>query len=199
MAKFVVTISREYGSGGHLIGSELATDLGVECYDRNLVELAAQESGFSTEMVDEMAKRPTDSFLYSPYIIPGALPLADQVFLAQSRVIQDLVREKSCVIIGRCANYVLREDPQCLNVFIHAPLESRVRTVREVYAEKQLDLASFITKKDKERAAYYNFFTPGEWGDRRNYHLSLDSSIGFTRTARVLKKYLEEFLGEKPQ
>jgi cytidylate kinase len=193
LKKIAVTIAREYGSGGRLIGRELASELGFAFYDKELISLAAKECGLHEEFVETIESRKMSGFLYNIYMTYHELPIPEQVFIVQSNVIRDIAEKESCVIIGRCADYVLSEMKGCVRVFIYAPVESRVKRVRDEYHEGEGELAGYIRKQDKDRAAYYNFFTQRKWGRTQNYNLCLDSGIGISASVRLLKKYVEEF------
>jgi cytidylate kinase len=196
---FAVTIAREYGSGGRLIGRELAEELGVAFYDREIIALASQESGLHEDFIQTMEQKKASGFFYNLFMHYQELPIPEQVFLAQSNVIKALAEKGSCVIIGRCADYVLAEAKNCIRVFVHAPIETRVRNVRDKYHEGQGDLEEYIRKQDKGRAAYYDFFTQSKWGKAQNYSLCIDSSIGIPASVRILKNYVLEFLKGKEQ
>ena len=129
MKKFVITVSREYGSGGRRIGRLVAEKLGVNFYDGELLSLVAKESGYTEEFVRQNDQKKTQSLLYHLYIGSQILPASDMIFIAQSRVIKDLYAKESCVIVGRCADYILRGKENVINIFVHAPLESRVARV----------------------------------------------------------------------
>lgn len=193
MDKYTITIGREYGSGGRLIGRQLAQELGIAFYDRELIVMAAQESGFDEEFVQQMEQKRTISFISNLYLIGYELPVSEQIFLAQSKVIQKVAEESSCVIVGRCADYVLRDKPNCIRIFIHAPMEERIKRVREVYGEDKPNLEDYIRKQDKNRAAYYNYYTQNKWGRAQNYHLCIDSSIGIPASVRIIKELVTEF------
>ena len=193
MDKYTITIGREYGSGGRLIGRQLAQELGIAFYDRELIVMAARESGFDEEFVRQMEQKRTINFIGNLYLIGYELPVSEQIFLAQSKVIQKVAEEGSCVIVGRCADYVLRDKPNCIRVFIHAPIEERIKRVREVYGEDHPNLEDFIRKQDKNRAAYYNYYTHNKWGRAQNYHLCLDSSIGIDASVRMIKELVTEY------
>jgi cytidylate kinase len=197
MKKIAVTIAREYGSGGRLIGSKLASELGFAFYDRELVALAARECGFHEDFVENAENRRASGFIYNMYMTYHELPIPEQVFIAQSNVIKKIAERESCVIIGRCADYVLSEMPYCARVFIHAPIDWRVKIVRDEYHEGEGELPGFIRKQDKDRASYYNFFTQQKWGRAQNYHLCLDSSVGIDPSVRMLKQFVEEFAGSE--
>ncbi|MDR1020865.1 MAG: cytidylate kinase-like family protein [Synergistaceae bacterium] len=193
MRDFIVTIAREYGSGGRLIGRELARDLGVSFYDKEVIALAAKECGLHEDFIQTMEQKKASGFFYNLYMQNQELPIPEQVFLAQSSAIKSLAGKGSCVIIGRCADYVLDDMKNCVRVFIYAPIEARVRTVRDEYREGQGDVEAYIRKQDKGRASYYNFFTQQKWGRAQNYNLCIDSGIGIQASVRVIKNYVHEF------
>lgn len=198
MKHMIITIAREYGSGGRLIGQRLAEELNMPFYDKKLITLAAQESGFAEDFVAKTEQKKTFSFFYNLYMTSNELPAAEQVFLAQSQVIRKIAQEGSCVIVGRCADYILREFDNCLRVFVHAPLEWRIQCVRDIYHENVDNYADYLQKQDKNRAGYYNYFTQNKWGKAQNYHLSIDSSIGIPPTVQVLKQMAAVFFkGER--
>jgi cytidylate kinase len=198
MKPVIITIAREYGSGGRLIGRQLARELNISFYDKELITLAAQESGFAEDFIEKMEQKKTVNFLYNLYMTSQELPLAEQVFLAQSKAIQKIAQKESCVIVGRCADYVLRELDNCLRIFIHAPLEWRIKCVRDEYRESVANYADYLQKQDKNRAGYYYYFTQNKWGKAQNYHLSIDSSIGIAVVVRVLKELAAAFVeGER--
>jgi cytidylate kinase len=193
MKKITVTIAREYGSGGRLIGRRLAYELGFAFYDKELITLSAKECGLHEGFVEMIENRKMSGFLYNVYMTYHELPIPEQVFIAQSNVIKDISERESCVIIGRCADYVLAEEKRCVRIFVHAPMEWRIKLVRDEYHEGTGELSGYIRKQDKDRASYYNFFTQQKWGRAQNYNLCLDSSIGISASARLLKNYVEEF------
>jgi len=193
MDKFTVTIAREYGSGGRLIGQQLAKELGIAFYDRELIALAAKESGLAEEFVQKMEYKRTISFVNTLYMTGYELPVSEKIFLAQCKVIRQIAEEGSCVIVGRCADYVLRDKPNCIRVFVHAPIEERIKRIREVYGEEHPNLEDYIRKQDKNRASYYNYYTYGKWGKAQNYHLCIDSSIGIPASVRIIKELVTEY------
>lgn len=188
MERFVVTIAREYGSGGRIIGERLAKALNVPFYDKDIISLTARESGFAEATVEEAEHTKTKSFLYGLSMTTRELPVNDQVFIAQSQVIREISRKQACVIVGRCADYVLRDDEQCVRVFIHAPLQQRVRRVRDQYQVQETNPENHVLKQDKERTAYYEYFTQQKWGKAQNYHLSIDSSVGLDTSVHLIRE-----------
>lgn len=193
MDNYTVTIGREYGSGGRLIGQKLAEELDIAFYDRELIALAARESGFAEEFVQQMEYKRTISFINNLYMTGYELPASEQIFLAQCKVIQRVSEEGSCVIVGRCADYVLRDKPNCIRIFIHAPFEERVKRIREEYGEVHPNIEDFIRKQDKTRSTYYNYYTHKYWGKAQNYHLCIDSSIGVSASVRLIKELVTEY------
>ncbi len=186
MNHVVFTIGREFGSGGKAVGELLAKRLGIKCYDKELLKLAAKESGFCQDIFEHQDEKPTSSFLYSlvmdTYSISGYssapfldMPLNHKVFLAQFETIKKIASEESCVIVGRCADYALAECKTCINVFIHADMDDRIRVVMERDGLSENKSKDLIQKTDKQRASYYNYYTSKKWGDCKSYHLSLDS------------------------
>ena len=191
----VITISREYGSGGRAIGERVAKELGVPFYDKQLILMAAKESGLSEEYIKKTEQMKSTSFLYGLYMGAQQLPMNDQIFLVQSKIIRQIAEEGPCVIVGRCADYVLRERKDLLNVFIHAPLEYRAQRAREVYEKQAGNMEDFVKKKDKKRASFYNYFSQNKWGDARHYHLAISSEYGVDFAVSVIKHAAESFPG----
>ena len=197
MNHIVITIGREYGSGGRLIAQRLSEELGITFYDKQLISEVAKQTGFSENFVrDAEHQRPTNSFLYDLYCAVQAPSVPDQVFIAQARVIKEAAARESCVIVGRCADYILRDEVHCLRTFVYAPLEQRVRRAREEYGVQETDLERFVQKQDKARASYYNYFSTGRWGDSREYDLCVNSRIGIDGAVEVIKSAARQLAGE---
>ena len=200
---FIITIGREFGSGGLEIGKKVAEKLGVKCYDKELLKIAAKESGFCQEIFEHQDEKPTNSFLYSlvmdTYSISGYssapfldMPLNHKVFLAQFETIKKIAERESCVIVGRCADYALSESEHCINVFIHADKDFKVKRVCEELKLPENKAKDAIQKNDKQRASYYNYYTSKKWGDSRSYNLTLDSSqLGIDRCVDLILSYKE--------
>jgi len=197
MAYPIITIAREYGSGGRLIGVKLAEDLGIPFYDKNLILLAAKDSGLDVDFVRRSEHKRTGSFFYDIFMDSNTLPISDQVFLSQAKVIHQLAENGPCVIVGRCADYVLRDRSDCMNIFIHAPLSQRMRRVKEEYLESSPDIAAYIHKQDKDRASYYSYYTQYMWGDTHRYHLSVNSTMGIPTAVALLKLLASSFGGSE--
>ncbi len=205
--KKIITISREYGSGGRLIGKLVSENLGYSFYDREIIDMAAQESGLSPDFIKKTEQNLSSGFLYNlllgtsysssngtPSSLNGnqMLPLADQVFNAERKVILDLAKKGSCVIVGRCADYILNtseeiDSKELLNVFIYGDLEEKLKRIEELYKEPEQAAKKTIQQIDKRRANHYNTFTEATWGDRKNYDLMINSSTaGIEETARII-------------
>ncbi|WP_418780046.1 AAA family ATPase [Intestinimonas sp.] len=194
MAHTVITVGREYGSGGRLIAQKAAEALGIPFFDRSIINMAAEETGLSADFIRRTEQQKTSSFLYNLYMSTQSLPVNDQVFIAQSEVIRRVAAEGPCIIVGRCADYVLRNqsDVDALNLFIHAPMEERIRRVRDEYKVQAPDLRLYILKQDKNRAAYYEHFTDGQWGKAQNYHLAVSSGLGLETIVRLLTDLMRD-------
>ena len=194
--RHIITIGREMGSGGRTIGREVAKTLGVPYYDRELIDEAAKESGLSPDFIEKNDQEITSSFLYNlamgntygmlGLVGSGALPLTMQVFLAQQKVIERFAASP-CVIVGRCADFILRERSDVFKVFIYAPMDVRVRRAVEEYGHPEAKAREILQKSDKGRARHYANFTDWEWGDRGHYDLLLNSgSIGLSAAADMI-------------
>lgn len=180
--KKLITISREFGSGGRLIGQKLADKLGVPYYDKLLLDRIAEESGFSKEMMEDAEKKAKNSFLYSLASAMGAgesgpesLSLNERFFLAQFDTIRNIASEGSCVIVGRCADYVLRGMPEATNVFVYAEEADKIKRAVEQYGVPENEVKKLMKDTDKARANYYVYHTGRKWGEPVNYNLSIDS------------------------
>ncbi len=196
MANKIITVSRQYGSGGREVGQKLAEALGVEFFDNKLLETAAENSGIHHSHFVENDEKRSNSFLYllSTTYSQGGVPFDDTLFFAQLEAIQKIASEQSCVIIGRCADYALRDFSNVLNVFISAPFEARVKRAVEVYGIAEKHAADYVKRIDKQRTSYYNYYADKRWGQPQNYQICLDSSaLGIDKTAEFLKSFAEEF------
>lgn len=191
MKKTVITISREYGSGGRVIGKKIAEALGINFYDGELLSLVAKESGYTVDFVRQNDQKRTQSLLYHLYMGSQILPASDMIFIAQSKVIKDLQEKESCVIVGRCADYILRGRDDVINIFIHAPLISRAERVKNEYGEKADNYKNYVQKQDKSRIAYYNYFADDAWGKAQTYDLSINSDIGVDNAVKLIVDYIK--------
>ena len=199
---FVITIGREFGSGGREIGMALAKKLGVKCYDKELLAIAAKESGLSEDILNSLDERPTNSFLYSLVMDTYAMgystssyvdmPLNQKAFMAQYDTIKNLAEQESCVIVGRCADYALKDRDDCYTVFIKASMDEKIKRISKKYDLSEDKAKDLIVKNNKKRANYYNFYANRKWGDSRTYDLCLDSGVlGIDKTVELLVSYIE--------
>ncbi len=182
----IITISREYGSGGREIGQSLAARLGFSFYDKNVAELSAVQSGLSADFILKSEDDVPGSLSYRSYLAGNNIPLPDRIFMAQSDVIRRLAVQGPCVIVGRCADYVLRDFPGCFHLFVHAPLEERVRRVMQRNGCTEAQAEELIRTTDRNRAAYHDHYAQGRWGYASNYRFSIDSSVGIDRTVDII-------------
>jgi len=198
-SNYTITIGRQFGSCGKSIGQRLAEELGIAFYDKELITLASRESGLCPEFFEKADERnsrnllhtfamgfPFGSFQYSDVLSN------DRLFQIQSDVIRKLAEEHSCVLVGRCADYILRDKTNCFNVFIHAPLANRIRTVQERDGISEQAARELVLKMDKTRPSYYNYYTDKTWGMASSYHLSVDSSLlGIEGTVDIIYKLVK--------
>ncbi len=204
----VITIGRQFGSGGREIGEKLAARYDIKFYDKELLKRAAKDSGICPELFENNDEKPTSSFLYnlvtdtyafgysSPYV---EMPLSHKVFLAQFDTIKKIASEGPCVIVGRCADYALGEFTNTLSLFINAPLEDRIERIRSKYKEENdlSKLKDMIIKNDKARANYYNYYSSKKWGRADSYDLCINSSIlGIDGSVDMIADFIDRF-GEK--
>ena len=186
MAHTVITIGRQFGSGGRIVAQRVADSLHIPFYDKAVIDLAAKETGLSEAFIRQAEQKKTSSFLYNLYMSAHNLPVTDQVFIAESEVIRRVAGEGPCVIVGRCADYVLQRQEGVLNIFLHAPLDERIFRTRETYQVDASDLRSYVLKQDKGRAAYYEHFTNRVWGQAEHFHLAVNSTIGLDAVADLI-------------
>ncbi len=182
----VITIGRQCGSGGKKIGETVAQRLGVKCYDKELLTLAAKNSGLCEELFETHDEKPTSSFLYSLVMDTYSMgysnsaymdmPLNHKIFLAQFDTIKKLADEESCVIVGRCADYALAEYPNVVSVFVTGNDEERIEYLKQLYKVETAKAKDIMVKTDKKRASYYNYYSSKKWGDSRSYDLCINSS-----------------------
>lgn len=200
--KKVITISRQYGSGGREIGAKLAKELRIPFYDNELITRAAKESGFAEAAFHNAESKASNSLLYSIAMGMNSygnqelgfshLSLDDRIYLAQSDVIRKVAAEGPCVIVGRCADYILKEMENVINIFICADLAFRVERAIRIDHMAENKIEDNILKIDKRRANYYNYHASEKWGRAENYHLSLkSSSIGIDGCVELIKRYVE--------
>ncbi|MBS1372274.1 MAG: cytidylate kinase-like family protein [Lentisphaeria bacterium] len=191
----IITISREFGSGGRTIGKLVAERLGIACYDRELVAKIAKESGLAEQFILENGEyaESANAFLFNwalgTGLDGGVLPISDQLYIIQHNIIRGLAEKEPCVIVGRCADYILRERADCLNIFIHADMEFRINQITRHYGETQARPEKFLRDRDKKRQTYYRHYTGRQWGALPNYQMTLESSaLGIEACAELIVK-----------
>ena len=219
MAKKIITITRQYGSGGREIGETLAKRLGVSFWDNKLLDVAAKDSGIHKTHFEESDERRTNSFLYllSTTYGQGGVPFDDALFFAQLNAIQKIASKESCLIIGRggghgppglnkmkssliigrCADYALRDFNNVVNIYITAPLEDRINRAINAYGIGEKHAAEYVKRMDKQRISYYNYYTDKRWGVPENYELCLDSSaLGIEGSVDLLEDFIKKYFKE---
>ncbi|MBQ8001735.1 MAG: cytidylate kinase-like family protein [Ruminococcus sp.] len=200
--KCIITIGRQFGSGGREIGKALAESLGIPYYDKELISLAAKESGMDAEVFQNVDERATNSLLYSlsmglysfgnKFSATGDLPVNDRLYILQHQIIKKLADEGPCVIVGRCADYVLKDRDDCINIFIHADMEYRKQRAIDIHGVSKHKAEQIVNKTDKIRANYYSFYSGQKWGVAQNYHLCIDSSkLGADKAVMLIRAYLD--------
>ena len=178
MSKRIITISREFGSGGRTIGKMVAEKLGIAFYDKELIEKIAEETGFSKKFIEEYGEHAPGTNVFSYSFLgrdANGVSMQDKIWMQQRKLILDLAEKEPCVIVGRCADYILRDRTDCLNVFIHASTEKKVERIIKLYGETADKPEKRLADKDKKRRVNYRYYTDREWGVAQNYHLCLDS------------------------
>ncbi len=204
--KYVINIGRQLGSGGKEIGEKLAARLGIGFYDKELINLASEESGLCREFFERADEKASQSLVSGffgmrfPFVSDGSIPYGnclsnDALFKVQSDVIRRLADEHSCLFLGRCADYILREHPRAVNVFISASLDDRVRRLCTHLNISVEEAKGFIQKGDKRRAEYYNYYSYKTWGAASTYHLCIDSSVlGVDATVDFIETFVRQKL-----
>ena len=202
--KTVITIGRQFGSGGREIGEKLAKSYDIGYYDRELLARAAKESGFCEEILMNHDERPTNSFLYNLVIDTYSfgynsssfvdMPISQKVFLAQFDTIKKIAEEGPCVIVGRCADYALENRDNVINLFIYADEDFKVNRIMKLYDLDAGKARDMIAKKDKQRQSYYNYYTNRKWGRASSYDLCINSSVlGIDGSVKLIKQFVEDF------
>lgn len=194
--KKIITISREFGSGGRSIGRAVAEQLGYKFYDRELIEKIAEETGLSKDFIEKNGEHSHGTNIFS-YAFVGRTAtgqsMEDYLWKKQREIILKLAEEGNCVIVGRCADYILRDRKDCLNVFIHAEEKSRMERIVNLYGETDQKPEKRLRAKDKTRMANYKYYTERDWGASKNYHISLSSSeLGLERCEDMIINLAKE-------
>ena len=179
--KVIVTISREYGSGGRIIGSKVAEKLGIPFYDRIIIELSAEKSGLAVSFVENTEQKIKNKFLHN--------------LAFGGEIIRNLAEEGSCVIVGRCADYVLKKRDDVINIFVYSDLEHKTQRAIAEYGIEPDKAAAEVQKTDKYRANHYNYYTEQTWGDKNNYHLCLNSGfLGVDNTVDIIVDAVKDYM-----
>lgn len=207
MKKIVFTIARQYGSGGKTVGKMLAEELGIPFYSEEILQMASDDSGIRIELFNQADEKLRNNPLFSSQtriyngglITPdkGDFVSADNLFNYQAKIIKELAEKDSCVIVGRCADYVLKDRKDVMSVYVHAPMDYCIARGMERNSMDEAEMEKFIIKTDKYRGNFYHYYTGRSWYDARNYDLCLDSSkLGFAKCVEAIKAYAKERFGE---
>ena len=190
----VITMAREYASGGSEIAQAVADKLGIPLYNKELITLAAKKSGLTEEAIAASENQRSGRLIYSLYMMGNTMPLADPVYILQSNVIKELASQGPCVILGRCGDYVLRERPNVLRTFVYAPVADRVGRAKVRPDAKEMPdrmWESQLAKHDRARASYYNYYSDKKWGDGSSYNMCIDSGVcGIDGTVQLIKDFV---------
>lgn len=197
MSGQIITIGRQFGSGGREIGETIAKKLNIPFYDKELITMAAEQSGISAEVFEKADEKASNTLLYAlllasfPMSMHSAqandLPLNDKLFLIQFDIIKRIAKAGPCVIVGRCSNYMLRDYKNVVNAFIHAPLEARIERVMRIYSVDRRGAEDMMQKTDKRRATYYSYFTNSKWSEIGNYDIAVNSAkLGVDGSAEMI-------------
>lgn len=195
MGNKIIAISREFGSGGRTIGKEVAAKLGIPYYDMEIIEKIAADGGFATEFVKEQGEHAVSSNWFINALSRGnqyGPSVQDKLWFIQRNIILEFAEKESCVIVGRCADYILKDNPNCIKAFIHASVEKRAERIVKVYGEKEDAPEKRLRDKDKRRKAYYQLYTDTEWGVAKNYDITLNSGVlGIDKCVDILADLYE--------
>lgn len=200
----IITIGRQFGSGGREIGEKVAEHFGIQCFDKELLTRAAKESGFCEEMIQNHDERPTNSFLYNLVMDTYSfgynsssfvdMPISHKVFLAQFDTVKKIADEGPCIIVGRCADYALADYKNSLHLFILGDMDTKIKRISGKYNLSEEKAKDMIIKKDKQRQSYYNYYSSKKWGQAESYDLCINSSVlGIDGTVKLIIQYIEDF------
>ncbi|MEE3428081.1 MAG: cytidylate kinase-like family protein [Ruminococcus sp.] len=198
--KNIITISRQFGSGGREIGEALSAELGIKCYDKELISIAAKESGIDADVFNNVDEKATNSLLYSLSMglysfssnySSGQLPVNDRLYLLQHKIIKNLANEEPCIFVGRCADYILGDRNDVVKVFIYADMDYRIKRAVEVKGVDSSKAEHVVAKTDKSRANYYNFYSGKKWGLAENYDLCINrTKLSTEQVVKVISDYI---------
>ena len=196
----VICIGRQFGSGGHEIAVRVAERLGIKVYERELLHLACKYGELSAKLMEHSDERATNPFLYQGvyegnYHVIRGLPTSEVLFTLQSHEIKRIAREEDCIFVGRCADYILRDHPRCINIFISSSMAERVKRLCAIHHISEEKAEEWIEKADSKRADYYNYYTFKQWGAAASYHLCMDSSqLGVEGTVEFIEGFVRRKL-----
>ena len=193
--RFYIAVSRQFGSGGAETASKLAAKLGVPCYDKSIAEMTAVVTGFDKDIIHGSEDKAANAFWYGGFLSGESLSLYDKIYIGQSRVIKELAKRGSCVLVGRCAAKVLEDEAELIKVFICAPMAQRIERVSKGYEVSPAEAEKIIRRNDKARAAYYRKYADTEWGKIDNYDLVVNTRVGTDNAAKVVADYIKEIIG----
>lgn len=198
--KNIITISRQFGSGGREIGEALSAELGIKCYDKELISIAAKESGIDADVFNNVDEKAANSLLYSLSMglysfssnySSGQLPVNDRLYLLQHKIIKNLANEEPCIFVGRCADYILGGRNDVVKVFIYADMDYRIKRAVEVKGVDSSKAEHVVAKTDKSRANYYNFYSGKKWGLAENYDLCINrTKLSTEQVVKVISDYI---------
>lgn len=200
----IITIGRQFGSGGREIGYMVADKLGIKLYDKEMLQRAAQDSGICEELFESHDEKPSNSFLYSLVMDTYSMgysgstyndmPINHKIFLAQFDAIKKLADEGPCVMVGRCADYALADWKDCFSVFVHADIDCRISRIAAKHNKSPKEARDMINKTDKSRASYYNYYTNKKWGAAKSYNLCVDSGkLGIENSVKTIIEAIKIF------
>ena len=188
--KNIITIGREYGAGGRSIARKISETLGIPYYDKDIIKLAAEKSGFTEEMIKETEEQETGRNIFNWLMPSGSASSYDQAILAQAQTIRHIARQGPCVIVGRGADYILRDFPNLVNVFVYADLEDKIKYAMDTFDDTREQAIRRVRHSDTARESYYHYLTKAKWGNLNNYHLTMNSSpIGKEACAELIIQY----------
>lgn len=189
----IITIGREYGAGGRTIAKRISEILGIPYYDKDIIKLTAEKTGFSEEMIQDTEEQSMARTIMNWLMPSGAASAYDKAIMAQAQTIRKIAKEGPCVIVGRAADYILRDFPNVVNVFVYAEEEDKIKYAMETFGESHDQAVRRVHHSDAARESYYHYLTRGKWGDLSNYHLTLNSSpIGKEACADVIIAYAQK-------
>jgi cytidylate kinase len=201
MSNYIITIGRQLGSGGKIIGERIATRFGISCYDKELINMASQHSGLDAGIFEKADEKSNFSILgsyfgfRSDFMTGGSANYLcnETLFKIQSDVIRSLAEKESCIFVGRCADYILRDHKKCIKIFITANLKDRIKRLCESNAVSEKEAKTMIEQTDKKRAAYYSYYSNKVWGAAASYDICINSSImGIENTVELIEKVVKE-------